>query len=198
MRSFHLYWPWRVGESSSGYRRDMGEAEFLLQDGPKGFIAVWKKVMMVPHKFYREMPSSGGFESPLIFLGICALVYFILIVVVGGVVEALNSLFLLFLTYIFGPGILMLACQFLFQGEGDYEGTLRICAYAGACLVLAWVPALGVFAYLYSFFLIFLGTEKVHKLDPTKAAIATLVAVLVTAAIMVFVLGEGRIRRPLL
>ena len=91
----------------------------------------------------------------------------------------------------------MLACQFLFQGEGDYEGTLRVCAYAGACLALAWIPVLGVFAYLYGFYLIFLGTEKSHKLDTTKAAIATLIAVLVTAAILFFVLGEERIRRPL-
>jgi len=176
----------------------MSDAEFLLQDGPKGFARIWKKIVTDPQGFYQEMPSSGGFENPLIFLGICALIYFILIVVVGGLAEGLNSLFLLFLTYIFGPGILMLASQFLFHGEGDYEGTLRVCAYAGACLAMAWVPALGVFAYLYSFYLIFLGTEKVHKLDTTKAAIATLVAVLVTAAIMLFVLGEGRIRRPLL
>jgi hypothetical protein len=176
----------------------MSDAEFFLQEGPKGFIRTWKKVMTDPRSFYHEMPASGGFENPLVFVVTCALVYFVFIVVVVGVAEALNSLFLLFLTYIFGPGVLMLASQFLFQGEGDYEATLRVCAYAGACLVLAWVPALGIFAYLYSLYLVFLGTEKVHKLDPTKAAIATLVAVLVTAAIMLFVLGEGRIRRPLL
>jgi len=29
---------------------------------------------------------------------------------------------------------LMLGCQCLFEGEGDYEGTLRLCAYAGVTL----------------------------------------------------------------
>lgn len=176
----------------------MSDTEFRPQEGPKAFIRVWRKVMLDPQGFYREMPSTGGFENPLIFLAICGLFYLTLKVTVGGLANGINALFLVSLTYIFGPGILMLASQFIFQGEGDYEGTLRTCAYAGACLILAWVPTLGIFAYLYSFYLIFLGTEKVHKLETTKAAIATLIAILVTAAIMIFVLGEGRIRRPLL
>lgn len=176
----------------------MSDTEFLPQEGPKAFIRVWRKVMLDPQGFYRDMPSTGGFENPLVFLGICGLFYFILKVIVGGLADAINALFLVSLTYIFGPGILMLASQFLFQGEGDYEGTLRLCAYAGACLTLAWIPTLGIIAYVYSFYLIFLGAEKVHKLDTTKAAITTLVAILVTGAIIVFVLSPERIREPLI
>ncbi len=176
----------------------MSDTEFLPREGPKAFVRVWKKVMFDPQSFYREMPSAGGFENPVIFLCICGVFYFILMMTVGDLANGVNALFLVTLTYIFGPGILMLASQFIFQGEGDYEGTLRICAYAGACLTLAWVPYFGIFAYLYSFYLIFLGTEKVHRLDTTKSAISTLIAILVTTAIIIFVLGEGRIRHPIL
>ncbi len=176
----------------------MTDTEFIPPEGPKAFIRVWRRVMLDPQGFYREMPAIGGFENPLIFLGVCGLLYLFLKLIVGGLADAVNSFFLICLAYIFGPGVLMLASQYLFQGEGDYEGTLRTCAYAGACLTLAWVPTLGIFAYLYSFYLIFLGIAKVHKLDATKAAIATLIAILVTAAIMFFVLKEERIRRPLL
>lgn len=176
----------------------MSDAEFVLQEGPKSFVRVWRRVMIDPRGFYGEMPATGGFEGPLVFLGICALLFFILRIIVASLADGINGLFLVFLTYIFGPGILMLACQYVFQGEGDYEGSLRVCAYAGSCLTLAWVPNLWIFALLYSFYLIFLGTEKIHKLDTTKAAIATLIAIFVTAAILVFVLGEGRFRRPLL
>ena len=174
----------------------MGDSEFLPQEGPMAFVRVWRRIILDPQGFYRDMPSSGGFESPLIFLAICGLVYLILRLIVGGLVDAVNSLFLVCLAYIFGPGILMLVSQFVFHGEGDYEGTLRICAYAGACLALAWVPALGILAYLYSFYLVFLGTEKMHKLESTKAVLTTLIAVLVTAAIVLFVLKD--IQRPLL
>ncbi|MBI4527132.1 MAG: YIP1 family protein [Deltaproteobacteria bacterium] len=176
----------------------MTETEFIAQEGPKAFIRLWKRVILDPQAFFREMPSSGGFENPLIFLGVCALIYLFLKLTVSGWVEAINALFLICLTYVFGPGILMLGSQFLFRGEGDYEGTLRVCAYAGACLTLAWVPALGIFGYVYGFYLVFLGTGKVHQLDTTRSAIATLLAILGTAAILLFVLGEGRIRRPIL
>lgn len=176
----------------------MSDSEFIIREGPAGFTKVWKKVMLDPRAFYNEMPANGGFENPIIFLSICALIFFALKMLVAGVAAGVNGLFLLCLCYAFGPGILMLVSQYLFQGEGDYESSLRVCAYAGACLTLAWLPLLGVFAYLYSFYLIFLGTEKTHKLNAEKAAVATLVAILVTAAIMFFVLGEERIRRPLL
>lgn len=176
----------------------MTDNEFLFQEGPKGFYRVWKRVLLDPQGFYKEMPPVGGFENPLIFLGICGLVYLILKIVMSGLADGINAFFLVSLSYIFGPGILMLVGQFLFQGEGDYEGTLRTCAYAGACLALGWIPKLGILAYLYGFYLVFLGTGKVHKLDSTKAAIATLIGILVTTAIIFFVLGEDRIRRPLL
>jgi len=42
-----------------------------------------------------------------------------------------------------------------------------------------------------------IGTQKVHLLNATKAAIATLSAILVTMAIIFFVLGEGRVRHPI-
>jgi hypothetical protein len=176
----------------------MNKNEFIPQEGPRGFVRVWRKIVAEPQNFYRELPLSGGFENPLIFLIICALVYFVVRIIVASLPEALNGFFLLTLSYIFGPGILMLACQFLFQGEGDYEATLRACAYSGACLVFAWIPVLGIFVFLYQLYLIFLGVERAHKLDTTRAAIATLVAVLVTGAILFWMLGAERIRRPLL
>ena len=176
----------------------MSEAEFQLQGGPKALVALWRKIMFEPRTFYRDMSPAGGFENPLIFLALCALCYFVLKVTVAGFADAVNAVFLIGLAYIFGPGILMLASQFIFQGEGDYEGTLRVCAYAGATLTVAWLPTLGILAYLYGFYLVFLGVEKVHKLDTTKAAIVTLIGLLGTGAIMLFVLGEERIRRPLL
>ena len=88
----------------------MDGAEFVFRDGPKGFVRVWKKVILDPWEFYREMPSSGGFENPLIFLGISAIFYFLLRLAVFCLANAVNALFLIILAYIFGPGILILAC----------------------------------------------------------------------------------------
>jgi len=169
----------------------MSDNEFLPQEGPKGFIHVWKRIIMDPQGFYREMPSMGGFDKPLIFLGICAAIYLVLrILVAETMILAMVSFFLVVLAYVLGPGILMLVAQTLFQGEGDYEGTVRVCAYAGACLVLAWIPYLGVLAFVYACYLIFLGTGKVHNLEPTKATLTVLVSVPVTWLVLMFVLGK--------
>ena len=173
----------------------MSDNEFVFQEGPKGFYRVWKRVMLEPQEFYKEMSAVGGFENPLIFVGICEVVFLTLKLVVSGFTDTVNALVLVSLSYAFGPGILMLVSQFIFKGEGDYEGTLRTCAYAGACLVLAWIPILGILALLYSSYLVFLGTERIHKLDATKAAITTLIGILVTTAIIFYVLKE---RWPLL
>ncbi|MCH7570058.1 MAG: hypothetical protein IH919_05735 [Deltaproteobacteria bacterium] len=69
----------------------MNGAEFDFRDGPKGFVRVWKKVILDPWEFYREMPSSGGFENPLIFLGISAVFYFLLRIAVSDLVDAVSA-----------------------------------------------------------------------------------------------------------
>ncbi len=112
----------------------MSDSEFTFQGGPKAFVQTWRKVMLEPRNFYREMPTSGGFQNPLIFLAISGALFFVLKVVVDGLVGGVNALFLVCLAYIFGPGTLMLASLYVVHGEGDYEGSLRVCAYSGACL----------------------------------------------------------------
>jgi hypothetical protein len=169
----------------------MADNEFTIQAGPKGFYQIWKKVMFEPQKFYQEMPPAGGFENPLLYLGICALIFLLFRLIVSETLaSAAVSFFLVVLAYTLGPGIVMLVAQSLFHGEGDYEATLRFCAYAGSCLVLAWVPYVGSLAYIYCCYLIFLGTEKVHKLQRTEATLTVLVAVPVTALVLAFVLGK--------
>lgn len=169
----------------------MSDAEFVLEEGPKGFLRLWKKIVTDPHAFYREMPPSGGLDKPLFFLGICGAIYLLLrIIVAETMILATLSFFLVVLAYVLGPGILMLVAQTLFQGEGDFEGTMRVCAYAGACLVFAWLPYLGVLAFIYAFYLIFVGTERIHNLDSTKAALTVLISVPVTWLVLMFVLGK--------
>jgi len=71
----------------------MSDVEFFFRDGPKGFVRVWKKVVLEPREFYRNMPSRGGFENPVGFLAISAAFYFILELVVSGLPNAVNAFF---------------------------------------------------------------------------------------------------------
>jgi len=76
--------------------------EFVLWDGPKGFVKVWRKVVLEPREFYRHMLSTGGLQNPLVFLAISGAFYFILKVVVSGLPNAVNAFFLVCLAFIFG------------------------------------------------------------------------------------------------
>lgn len=65
----------------------MSDVEFIFRDGPRGFVRVWRKVVLEPREFYPDMPSMGGFENPLVFLAISGAFYFILKVVVSDLPE---------------------------------------------------------------------------------------------------------------
>jgi hypothetical protein len=169
----------------------MADNEFSIREGAAGFYKISKRIVLEPQKFYQEMPVAGGFENPVLYLGVCAAVFLLFRFIVSEtLVAAAVSFFLVVLAYLLGPGILMLVAQSLFRGEGDYEGTLRVCAYAGSCLLLAWIPRIGSIAYIYAFYLIFVGMEKVHRLQRAEAALSVVTAVPVTALVLAFVLGK--------
>lgn len=162
------------------------EEGFALKDGPKSYWRVLKKVMTDPRGFFRGLALQRGYPQPLGFLTISSLVYFIMLLAVSTPGVAVGGLFVVILTYIVGPCSLMLACRYLFEGQGSYEGTLTVCAYAGAILTVAWLPLVDVLGFLYGSYLIVLGMQRVHRLDATQAAVATLAAILVTVSIIVF------------
>lgn len=164
----------------------MSEEGFELKDGPKSYWRVLKNVLTDPRRFYGKLALHQGYHKPLGFLIISGLLYFILQLAIASPHAAVSALFVVVLVYLIAPCSLMLACQHLFEAKGSYEGTLTVCAYAGAVLTLAWVPFVGVLAFLYSGYLVFVGVQRVHELDSTQAAVATLAAILVTSSIIVF------------
>jgi hypothetical protein len=164
----------------------MREEGFVLKDGPKSYWRVLKSVLTDPRRFYGKLALRQGYQKPLGFLIISGLLYFILQLAIASPDTAVSALFVVILVYLIAPCSLMLACQHLFEAKGSYEGTLTVCAYAGAVLTLAWVPFVGVLALLYSGYLVFVGVQRVHELESTQAAVATLAAILATSSIVVF------------
>jgi len=172
--------------------------EFTTKDFIKSFIGVVKTVLAKPNDFYQNMPTTGGYAPPLIFLAVC--------LGISGIISALiwwnlagffyHLIFGLIFSFI-GAGILLFVAQQFFEGKGSYEGTYRVVAYAGAVNLVTWITVLPVLGYiiaflaaLYGFYLQIVGVEKVHQITKGQAVVTVLIA-LAVYIIVALLIGVG-------
>lgn len=172
-------------------RRIAATYEFNTKDFINSFIGVAKTVLTKPKDFYQNMPTTGGFSPSVSFLAVCLGVSGILasIITGGNPIVFLKFLIVGLVFSFIGAGMLHFIAQKLFFGQGEYEGTYRVVAYAGAVDLLIWIPFVGILAALYGLYLQVVGLEKVHEITIGQA----LVTVLITLAIylILFILLGG-------
>jgi hypothetical protein len=101
--------------------------EFDMKDFIKSFLGVAKTVVTKPSGFYQNMPPTGGYTAPVIFLAVCL-----------GITGILTALFLWsfagFFSYIIfyfifsfiAAAVLHYIAQQFFEGKGAYEGMFRV------------------------------------------------------------------------
>lgn len=156
----------------------MSESEPEVRSAIEGFAAAWRQVMTNPHRFFAEMPETGGLQEPTLFLAICAGLNALGHLLIGrgvagmlwvGIGQMIGS-------YI-AAALFVLIAQHLFEGRGGFEATFRVVAYASAPLVVLWLPLVGVLAWLYSAYLILRGLERVQRLDTTRAVLTLMIGV---------------------
>ncbi|OGP55105.1 MAG: hypothetical protein A2Y65_10000 [Deltaproteobacteria bacterium RBG_13_52_11] len=164
--------------------------EFNTKDFIGSFIGVIKTVLVKPSDFYQNMPTTGGYPSPVTFLAVCLGVSGIFAVIItGGEVLMFFKVVIAGVIFSFiGAAILHLIAQQFFEGKGGYEGVYRVVAYAGAVNLLAWIPVVGFIAGLYGLYLQIVGLEKVHKITPGQAVVTVLI-VFAVYLIMALVVG---------
>lgn len=154
--------------------------ELDIKDFIKSFIGVVKTVFFKPSDFYQNMPTTGGYPPPVIFLAVCLGVSGIISAIIWGTVAGFFSFLIFGLIFSFiGAGILHFIAQQFFEGKGTYEGTYRVVAYAGVVNLLAWIPIVGIFAGLYGLYLQIVGVEKVHQITKAQAVVTILIALAV-------------------
>jgi hypothetical protein len=142
----------------------------------EGFPVTWKRVITDPHGFIADLPETGGLGDPLTFLAICAganaLGHLLKWWGIGGMI----AIFLWQLVAAFLLATLfVLIAQNLFEGRGGFEPTFRVVAYAWAPLVVAWIPVIGVIAWLFSAYLIIRGLERVQRIDTVRAVLTLVI-----------------------
>lgn len=157
----------------------MDAAEFDRSDFIYSFGHVWKKVMTDPQGFFLAMPLTGGLMNPLLFTTASLTLAGIGFVVSGcGVKLALTVLLWGIVRLFISAALLQLIARKLFDGQGDFEATFRACAYAGAPVVLLWVPGIRYLAALYIGYLLIVGLQRAQELDSVKAVLTIVLAMI--------------------
>lgn len=84
--------------------------------------------------------------------------------------------------------LLHLAARLL-GGTGDLNETVRVIVYgATPSYLLGWIPVIGFLFWLWSFVLFVFGLEERHRMDRSRAAIASLVVLAICVVFYVLVI----------
>ena len=83
---------------------------------------------------------------------------------------------------------MVLVARGLFDGEGNYEATLRAVAYSSALAVFVGLPLIPFFALLYQSAIVILGISAAHSFDTVRATL-TLGAALISAGVLAWAIG---------
>ncbi len=176
----------------------MDAAEFDRSDFIYSFAQVWKKVMTDPQGFFLAMPLTGGLMNPLLFTAASLTLAGIGFVVSGrGVKLALIVLLWGIVRLFISVALLQLIARKLFAGQGDFEATFRACAYAGAPVVLLWVPGIRYLAALYIGYLLIVGLRRAQEFDSVKAVLTIVLAMIAGVFLSLPFGGPHRIEQVL-
>jgi len=172
-----------------------GTYEFSIKDFIKSFLGVIKTVVTKPSDFFQNMPTTGGYAPPLIFLAVCLGVSGILSALFSWSLAALFSYLIFYFIFSFiAAGVLNFIAQQFFEGKGAYEGIYRVVAYAGVVQLVGWLPFVhGIFFIvtfcvgIYGLYLQVVGVEKVHQITAGQAVVTVLITLAVFAIMSILV-----------
>ena len=170
-----------------------------------------KKILADPSGFFKGLKNENGLEKAFIYLAVISIFTVVLRLVIGqvfdqqlyGLVGSLlganipkiqfTSFELLTLGVIgYGSGLLVsfiwaavlhVWCL-IFRGKGSYSKSYQLAVYSSTPgLVFGWIPFVNLFVWIYSVYLLIVGTRELHKIEKTKATLMYLVPALIFVVI---------------
>jgi hypothetical protein len=140
-----------------------------------------------PGGFYRQMPKTGGYVAPLIFVivmamsfGVVMLLYSLLgLGLLGGLMVGIGAIFMVTLSAMLGSFIgaaVMFVIWKLMGSDLSYETSYRCVAYATVTYpisaILGPIPFVGsLVGILIGFYLMIVASTEVHHLEKRTAYI---------------------------
>lgn len=170
-----------------------------------------KKVLANPSAFFKGLKTEKGMERAFVYLAVISIFTVALRTVVGQIFDQqiygwigsllgvnipkiqLSLIELVtvgLLSYASGlaisfiwAGILHVWCL-IFSGKGNYSKSYQLAVYSSTPnLVFGWIPFVNLVVWIYSVYLLIVGTRELHKIEKTKATLIYLIPTLILVAI---------------
>lgn len=166
------------------------------------YLAIAKPLVLSPRVFFENMPQTGGYKEPAIFMAASCGVYAVGSAIFNLKLLELPQLFLIaFLGRCLAAGIAFGASKAMGIKEASPEPIFRIWAYA-SCLALPGIlPFVGSIldgaTFVYSFVLYYFGLKKVLQTTKQKTLQVVFVSAVLSALGMGALLVIGLLRSVL-
>ncbi|MBS3148241.1 YIP1 family protein [Candidatus Woesearchaeota archaeon] len=172
-------------------------------------------ILFHPSKFFTKIKSERGFADSFTFLAVWLLISVVLSTAIGyamqPIVDELLAKYLgeaapqepvafewalaiglgypLGLLLSFVSAALLHVWILIFGGKADYVKSYQLYVYSRTPdLLFSWIPIINFFVWIYSFYLLIVGTQRVHGIRQSTAILMYVVpAVLLFIIAMVFV-----------
>jgi CheY-like chemotaxis protein len=160
----------------------------------------WKRIVFKPEKFFKTMAKNYSLPGPLLFAMI-AIVFGVIFGIAGTIATGHWKLY--FLVSFFGSLVLMpiaiyveaVLMQFFvqsFKGQGDYDISFKIVAYAQASRIFNIIPFIGgIVASVWGLIIVFIGIKELHKLDTNKSLFTVVFSALLIPLISLTILASS-------
>ena len=150
-------------------------------------IELAKSIIIKPREFFEQMPTHGGYREPLIFITVIGIIAGLTAAALsffssghlGSMSFGITSIILLPVAAIAGCYIasaIMFVIWKLMGSREEYEASFRCVAYSyviiPVAVIASIIPYIGTLtANLWWFWLIYIATLTVHKLESQKSSI---------------------------
>ena len=138
----------------------------FLQD----YLYTTRKLLLTPIVFYGEMDKEGGIIHPLKYAALSCAVHAVLKGIFTFHFLQIPGFFLAEMAMIFVVSGAAYGLTKGMGGNGTFEATFKIFAYASCLKIISAIPFL-MLVDLYGVVLSFFGLREVHKLPAAKTAV---------------------------
>lgn len=135
-----------------------------------------KKIITDPVAYYRDMPTTGGFVEPVIFVLVMGAITGLIAALTGAGLSATLKMPIAMVIGSFISAALLYVVWRLMGSDNNYEVAYRsasaLMATAPIIMVLSFIPYLsGVVQVVWGSILIYIASVQVYKLDASTSKI---------------------------